>query len=102
MAAKIISQKKFAKLVSSTGSLSQPPGALTRISNLFYTQRGSLQISDGSQAISAPISPASLISAIAAFANLQAGQFPYYELLAYSSTPQLTDVTNFIVASVDA
>lgn len=102
MAAKIISQKKFAKLVASTGSLSQPPGALTRLSNLLFTQRGSLQIADGSQAISAAISPASFISAIAAFANLQAGQFPYYELLAYSPTPQLADVTGFAVASISA
>ena len=99
MAAKTISQKKFAKLVASTGALSQPPGALTRLSNLLYTQRGSLQIADGSQAISAPISPASFISAIAAFANLQPGQFPYYELLAYASTPQLADVTNFMLTS---
>ena len=102
MAAKVISQKKFAKLVASTGSLSQPPGAITRLSNLLYTQRGSLQIADGSQAISAPISPASFISAIAAFANLQPGQFPYYELLAYASTPQLADVTNFILTSETA
>jgi len=100
MAAKIISQKRFAKLVASTGALSQPPGALTRLSNLLYTQRGSLQIADGSLAVSAPISPASLIAAIASFANLQPGQFPYYELLAYSSTPQLADVTNFVVSSV--
>jgi hypothetical protein len=99
VSAKIISQRKFAKLVASTGALSQPPGALTRLSNLLFTQRGSLQIADGSQAISAPISPASLISAIAAFANLQPGQFPYYELLAYASTPQLADVTNFAISS---
>jgi hypothetical protein len=99
MAAKIVSQKKWAKLVASTGVLAQPPGALTRLSNLLFSQRGSLQIADGSQPISAPISPASLISAIAAFANLQPGQFPYYELLAYTSSPQLTDVTNFSISS---
>lgn len=51
MAAKTVSQKKFAKLVASTGVLSQPPGALTRMSNLLFNQRGSLQIADGSQAI---------------------------------------------------
>lgn len=100
MAAKVVSQKKFAKLVASTGSLSQPPGSLPRLSNLLMTQRGSLQIADGSLDISTPISPASLISTVGAFANLQSGQFPYYLLLAYSLSAQLLDVTNFIISSI--
>ena len=55
MAAKIISQRKFAKLAAGTGSLSQPPGALARISNLIFSQRGSLQVAAGS----AQVPPAS-------------------------------------------
>jgi hypothetical protein len=102
MSAKTVSQKKFAKLVASTGALSQPPGSLPRTSNLLFTQRGSLQLADGSLAISAPISPASLISTVGAFANLQAGQFPYYLLLAYSLSAQLLDVTNFRITSTGA
>lgn len=101
MAAKTISQKRFAKLVASTGVLSQPPGALTRLSNLLFTQRGSLQIADGSLAISTAIA-SSIISSLGAFANLQPGQFPYYEALAYSTRTQLSDVTNFTVASTGA
>ena len=99
MTAKIVSQKKWAKLVASTGALSQPPGALSRLSNLLFTQRGSLQVADGSTAISVAL-PSSLIAALGSFANLQPGQFPYYEALAYSSTPQLTDVADFTVSSI--
>jgi hypothetical protein len=75
MAAKIVSQKKFAKLVSSTGVLAQPPGSLPRLSNLLLTQRGSLQIADGSKAIAA-IGDAFNWEVISAFDNFQSGRFP--------------------------
>jgi hypothetical protein len=97
LAAKIISQKKFAKLVSSTGVLSQPPGSISRLSNLLFTQRGSLQISDGSAPISSPLSPLAIFSALSSFANLQPGQFPTYAALAYPPSPTLADVTNFLL-----
>lgn len=75
MAAKVISQHKFSKLVASTGPLSQPPGALTRMSNLLFTQRGSLQICDGSQFIATVADRQ--IEELAIFANLVSGQYPY-------------------------
>ena len=100
MAARIISQKKFSKLVSSTGPLSQPPGALTRISNLLFTTRGSLQIADGSFAIATI--PGNLpASVIAPFSLLIPGQFPYYSAITLSPTPSLVGrVTNFTLSGV--
>jgi len=96
MAAKTISQRKWAKLVSSTGVLSEPPGSLSRLSNLLFTQRGSLTIADGSLPISSPLSPAAIFSALSSFANLQPSQFPVYTALAYPPIPVLPDVTNFL------
>lgn len=93
MSAKIVSQRKWAKLVSSTGPLAQPPGAIPRMSNLLYTQRGSLQIADGSASI-ATIPGGFPLIALAPFTNLVPGQFPYYPALAYSPIPGLTDVTS--------
>jgi hypothetical protein len=75
MSAKTISQKRFAKLVASTGPLSQPPGAITRASNLLFTTRGSLQICDGSQEISA-ISDLFNWEVISIFDNFLPAQFP--------------------------
>ena len=100
MSAKTISQKKFAKLVASTGVLSQPPGALTRISNLLFTTRGSLQIADGSFAIATI--PGNLpASVIAPFSLLIPGQFPYYSAITLSPTPSLVGrVTNFTLSGV--
>jgi hypothetical protein len=94
MAAKTISQKRFAKLVASTGSLSQPPGAITRASNLLFTQRGSLQIADGSRALSNSLSSLVSIRTIGQFANLQLGQFPYYPTLGLVSPSILPDEVN--------
>ncbi len=80
MPARIISQKKFSKLVSSTGVLSQPPGALSRMSNLLMTQRGSLQTADGSAPIANSLTlpgPALSISAFSkANPTLGIGQYP--------------------------
>jgi hypothetical protein len=85
MAAKIVSQKKFSKLVASTGSLSQPPGALPRMSNLLFTQRGSLQIANGSFALptptpEGPVPAPSYTLSISSFTKnnptLGLGQFP--------------------------
>lgn len=50
---KTISQKNFKKgLVGTTGDQSQPPGSVSRISNLVYSKRGSLVTCDGSLIIS--------------------------------------------------
>jgi hypothetical protein len=97
MSAKTVSQKKFSKLVASTGALSQPPGALTRLSNLLFTQRGSLQIASGSLSIG-QVATNSLLAAVSAFANLDLSQYPWYVALAYPTTPYLTNVTGFTAA----
>ncbi|MGB6721173.1 MAG: hypothetical protein WBE72_10285 [Terracidiphilus sp.] len=99
MAAKVVSQHKFAKLVASTGALAQPPGAITRASNLLFTTRGSLQIADGSLSIG-QVAANSLIACLAAFANLQVSQYPWYVALAYPTTPYLINVTGFTAAPV--
>lgn len=50
---KTISQKNWKKgLVANTPDQAQPPGSLSRISNLLYTRRGGLRACDGSQIIS--------------------------------------------------
>src|SRR5579863_8411690 len=98
MAAKILSQKKWSKLVASTGSLSQPPGALTRLSNLLYTQRGSLQICSGSLPIGFLPSTYPLPLSLAVFSNNQSSQYPYYSALSQRSSPLLPNVTGFTAA----
>lgn len=104
MSAKIISQKRFAKLVAASGTLSQPPGALTRLSNLLFTQRGSLQIADGSQSIgqipATAFSETSILAALSSFANLEISQYPWYVALAYPPTFYLANVTGFTAAPV--
>ena len=104
MAAKVVSQHKFAKLVSSTSPLAQPPGALTRLSNLLFTTRGSLQIAAGSLAIANGIKlvapgplPAYALS-ISAFSKsnptLGIGQYPpVLTFLQQLATPSLAGVT---------
>lgn len=94
MAAKIISQKKFAKLVASTGALSQPPGALTRLSNLLYTQRGSLQIANGSHSIGQLPAPFTNAEWIAAFTAFITGEYPTYPVLATPGANLLSDNLN--------
>jgi len=82
MASKPISQKKFSKLVASTGSLSQPPGSLSRLSNLLFTTRGSLQIASGSAAIGTLPSPFLSARALAIFTKFASGNYPLYAALA--------------------
>ncbi len=95
MPARIISQRRFAKLVAATGVLSQPPGSVPRLSNLLFTQRGSLQIADGSKSIATVSGTYTNIEVLAPFSNYQASNFPYYSCLALRPTPTVTDVTNF-------
>jgi hypothetical protein len=97
--AKVVSQKKWSKLVAATSPLAQPPGAVSRLSNLLLTTRGSLQIADGSLAISSIPSPYTRIEALSPFSNLTPGQFPYYSALALDLAAQLTNVTNFAAAA---
>ena len=93
MAARIISQKKFAKLVAATGSLSQPPGALSRMSNLLFTQRGSLQIADGTSYFNTYAYLVSftytLLEWIAAYSNYSYSQSTYLNALAQSAAPTI-------------
>lgn len=98
MPARVISQHKFAKLVSSTSPLAQPPGALTRLSNLLFTTRGSLQIAAGSRSIALVSSTYSTILALAPFSLLTPGQFPYYSALGLDPAAQLASVTGFTAA----
>jgi hypothetical protein len=97
MSAKIISQKKFSKLVSSTGPLSQPPGALTRMSNLLFTQRGSLQVADGSSYLSpyaTEVNPGfPLVEWLTAYANASYSQSPYLLAISQATAPLIPNVT---------
>ena len=93
MAAKIISQKKWSKLVASTSPLAQPPGSISRASNLLFTTRGSLQIASGSHSIGQLPSPFTSPAAIAAFVAFASGQYPLYPILANPSSALLADVS---------
>lgn len=98
MAAKIISQKKFAKLVASTGVLSQPPGALTRLSNLLFTQRGSLQVADGSLPIATLAAPYLIPLTLNVFNSGKPGIFPIYLALARGNTPSMGEFVTYTFA----
>jgi hypothetical protein len=82
MASKPISQKKWAKLVASTSPLAQPPGSISRASNLLFTTRGSLQIASGSAEIGRLPSPFTAALALAAFTKYASGSYPFYCALA--------------------
>jgi hypothetical protein len=95
MAAKTVSQKKFAKLVASTGSLSQPPGALSRLSNLLFNQRGSLQICNGSHSIGSLPAPFLSPAWLAVFTKYASGQYPLYPTLAFPNGLLIAEPTVF-------
>jgi hypothetical protein len=79
---KIVSMKKFLKgLNAGTGILTQPPGTVVRLSNMIFTQRGSLQTIPGSAIIGQLPSPDLTAIVIGFFANLVSGQAPYYPTL---------------------
>jgi hypothetical protein len=98
MSAKIVSQRKWAKLVASTNSLSQPPGAVTRLSNLLFTQRGGLQICSGSFPIGFLPASYPLPLSVAVFSNNLTRQYPYYSALSQRSSPLFANVTGFTAA----
>lgn len=82
MAKSIVSQKRFVKGVNSgTGILTEPPGTVTRISNLDFTQRGSLETVDGSAIIGQLSPPANTAVALGTYSNFSSGQYPYYPAL---------------------
>src|SRR5581483_3365262 len=97
-----ISQKRFVKgLNAATGVLSQQPGSLTRMSNLLLTQRGSLQVCDGSAWVgesTLPV-PYRMMRWIDAFQNFSVGQFPYYSVLSQATGPVFANVTG-VTASI--
>jgi len=69
---RVISQKKFTKgLVANAPDQSQPPGSVSRISNMIYTRRGGLRTCDGSLIIS-------LLNG-----TLQSGTGPWTELFLF-------------------
>lgn len=91
---KTISQKKFVRGINAaTGLLSQQEGALTRASNMLLTQRGSLQVCDGSSSIGQLPSPFTNPAAIGPFVAFGSGQYPLYAVLANPSSQILADVT---------
>jgi len=100
MAAKTISQKKWSKLVSSTSPLAQPPGSISRASNLLFTTRGSLQLSSGSAQIGQLPSPFLSARAMAAFTKFASGSYPFYCVLATSNGYLFPNVSNFTVQTL--
>ena len=98
MSAKTVSQRKFAKLVSATGPLSQPPGSLSRMSNLLFTTRGSLQIADGSSYLSQyalAVNPAfPLVEWLTAYTNFNYADSPYIVAVSQAVSPTFANVTN--------
>jgi hypothetical protein len=63
------------------------------MSNLVFTQRGSLQVSDGSFPIAILPSTYPLPVSVAIFSNNSAAQYPYYSVLSQRSTPLFANVT---------
>jgi hypothetical protein len=89
-----ISQKRWIKGVNAgTGILTQPPNTVSRISNLLFTQRGSLQTTSGSAIIGQLVSPFSGASAIGVFDNFISGQYPYYPAITDPNGYELPNVT---------
>jgi hypothetical protein len=94
--AKTISQKKFARGINAaTGILSQQPGCLTRMSNLLLTQRGSLQVCDGSEYFANWTSTYPNSLWIDAYSNYAVGQYPYYSMLAQRAAALFSAPTGF-------
>jgi hypothetical protein len=96
-----VSQKRFVKGVNAaTGVLSQQPGTLSRMSNLVLTQRGSLQVCDGSFLIGQPsVSTYLLPLWVDVFLDYSVNQFPFYVVLSQRVSPVLSNVTG-VAASV--
>lgn len=95
MAKRTISQKRWVRGVNAgTGILTQPPSTITRASNIFFNQRGSLTTCDGSAIIGQLISPNVKGVAIGTFSNLSSGQYPYYPTLTAPPGYDLPDVAN--------
>lgn len=94
---KIVSLKKFVRGINAgTGILSQAPGTIVRVSNLNFTQRGSLQTIDGSAIIGQLVAPNTQAAALGTFSSFVSGQYPYYLALASTSgftLPNITGIT---------
>lgn len=87
---KVVSQKRLIKgLNAGTGILTQPPSTITRVSNLFFNQRGSLQTTNGSGIVGQLNAPNTTGLAFGAFANLSSGQYPYYPAITSGDTYSL-------------
>lgn len=90
---KTVSQKKFLKGVNAgTGVLTEPPGTVTRISNMVFVQRGSLSTIDGSAIIGQLTGTFSIARALGTFSNFISGQYPYY--------PAITSPPGYLVPDV--
>lgn len=96
---KVVSQKRFAKgLNAATGVLSQQPGSLSRMSNLLLTQRGSLQVCDGTfiffpNSLPASIWIDSFLNPDLATPTSSFAQVPIYALLTQDTTSTVGAVT---------
>ena len=97
---KLVSQKRFAKGINAApGVLSQQPGSIVRGSNVLLTQRGSLQVCDGSASIGQLPSPFIKAIYIDLFTKYASGQYPTYVVLANPVQAILANVTNFALST---
>ena len=97
---KTVSQKRFAKGINATtGILSQQPGSLPRMSNLLLTQRGSLQVCDGSSVIGTLPSPFTDASVIDVFNQYASGQYPLYPVLANTAGAYIANPTYMFMST---
>ena len=98
---KTVSQKKFLKGVNAgTGVLTEPPGTVTRISNLTFNQRGSMSTIDGSAIIGQLIGTNSIARAFGTFSNFSSGQYPYYPTLTSPPGYLVPDIVSPLVTQI--
>ena len=93
MASKTVSQKRFSKGVNvATGLLSEQQGTIVRSSNLLLTQRGSLQVCDGSASIGTVSSTYTNMAVIDAFSKNSSGEYPNYVVLSFPGSVLIPDI----------
>jgi hypothetical protein len=93
MASKTVSQKRFSKGINNaTGSLSEQQGSVVRASNLLLTQRGSLQVCDGSASIGTVSSTYTKMAVIDAFSKNSSGEYPNYVVLSFPGDVLIPDI----------
>jgi len=102
MASKTVSQKRFSKGVNvATGLLSEQQGTIVRSSNLLLTQRGSLQVCDGSASIGTVSSTYTNMAVIDAFSKNSSGEYPNYVVLSFPGSVLIPDINEEGGSSTD-